>query len=38
MAVEKITAPTLVASLEDDFYRTIAAARAIAAAIPGALC
>lgn len=36
IAVEKITAPTLVASLEDDFYRTIAPARAIAAAIPGA--
>jgi len=34
--VEKITAPTLVASLEDDFYRTLAPARAIAAAIPGA--
>jgi 2-hydroxy-6-oxonona-2,4-dienedioate hydrolase len=36
IAVEKITAPTLVASLEDDFYRTLAPARAIAAAIPGA--
>ncbi len=34
--VETITAPTLVASLEDDFYRTLAPARAIAAAIPGA--
>ena len=34
--VEKITAPTLVASLEDDFYRTLAPARAIAAAISGA--
>ena len=36
IAVEKITAPTLVASLEDDFYRTLAPARTIAAAIPGA--
>jgi 2-hydroxy-6-oxonona-2,4-dienedioate hydrolase len=36
IAVEKIEAPTLVASLEDDFYRTLAPARAIAAAIPGA--
>ena len=36
IAVEKITAPTLVASLEDDFYGTLAPARAIAAAIPGA--
>jgi pimeloyl-ACP methyl ester carboxylesterase len=36
IAVETITAPTLVASLEDDFYRTRAPARAIAAAVPGA--
>ena len=34
--VERITAPTLVVSLEDDFYRTLAPARVIAAAIPGA--
>ena len=36
IAVKTITAPTLVASLEDDFYRTLAPARAIAAAVPGA--
>ena len=36
IAVEEIKAPTLVASLEDDFYRTLAPARVIAAAIPGA--
>lgn len=36
ISVEKITAPTLVASLEDDFYRTLAPARTIAAAVPGA--
>jgi pimeloyl-ACP methyl ester carboxylesterase len=36
IAVETITAPALVASLEDDFYRTLAPARKIAAAIPGA--
>jgi 2-hydroxy-6-oxonona-2,4-dienedioate hydrolase len=33
---EQIAAPTLVISLEDDFYKTIEPARAIAAAIPGA--
>jgi pimeloyl-ACP methyl ester carboxylesterase len=36
IAVEQITTPTLIASLEDDFYRTLAPARVIAAAIPGA--
>ena len=36
IAVATITTPTLVASLEDDFYRTLAPARAIAAAVPGA--
>ncbi len=36
IAVEKIKAPTLVVSLEDDFYRTLAPARFIAAHIPGA--
>jgi pimeloyl-ACP methyl ester carboxylesterase len=36
IAVSQITAPTLVVSLEDDFYRTLAPARVIAAAIPGA--
>jgi pimeloyl-ACP methyl ester carboxylesterase len=36
VAFEQITAPTLVISLEDDFYKTIEPARAIAAAIPGA--
>ena len=35
IAVEEIKAPTLVVSLEDDFYRTIAPARFIAAHIPG---
>lgn len=34
--VEKIKVPTLVASVEDDFYRTLAPARVIAAAISGA--
>ncbi len=33
---ERVNAPTLVISLEDDFYRTIAPARFIAARIPGA--
>jgi pimeloyl-ACP methyl ester carboxylesterase len=36
IAVDQIKAPTLVVSLEDDFYRTIAPARFIAASIPGA--
>jgi len=36
IAVDKIKAPTLVISVEDDFYRTIAPARFIAAKIPGA--
>ncbi len=36
IAVDQIKAPTLVISLEDDFYRTIAPARFIAANIPGA--
>jgi pimeloyl-ACP methyl ester carboxylesterase len=36
VALDRITAPTLVISLEDDFYKTIEPARAIAAAIPGA--
>lgn len=34
--LDQIKAPTLVISLEDDFYRTIAPARFIAAKIPGA--
>jgi pimeloyl-ACP methyl ester carboxylesterase len=33
---DQIKAPTLVISLEDDFYRTLGAARSIAAKIPGA--
>jgi len=36
IAVDQIKAPTLVISLEDDFYRTIAPARFIAANVPGA--
>ena len=36
IALERITAPTLVFSLEDDRYRTIEPARIIAATIPGA--
>ena len=36
IAVEEIKAPTLVVSLEDDFYRTLAPARFIAAHVPGA--
>ncbi|HEX7287053.1 MAG TPA: alpha/beta hydrolase [Candidatus Angelobacter sp.] len=36
MRLDQIKAPTLVISLEDDFYRTIGAARFIAAQIPGA--
>ena len=36
IAIEKIAVPTLVVSLEDDFYRTLAAARSLAARIPGA--
>jgi pimeloyl-ACP methyl ester carboxylesterase len=36
IAVDQIKAPTLVISLEDDFYRTIAPARFIEATIPGA--
>jgi pimeloyl-ACP methyl ester carboxylesterase len=36
VALDRIAAPTLVISLEDDFYKTIEPARAIAAAIPGA--
>jgi pimeloyl-ACP methyl ester carboxylesterase len=34
--VDRITVPTLVVSLEDDFYRTLAPARFIAAHVPGA--
>jgi pimeloyl-ACP methyl ester carboxylesterase len=36
IAVEEIKAPTLVVSLEDDFFRTLAPARFIAAHVPGA--
>jgi 2-hydroxy-6-oxonona-2,4-dienedioate hydrolase len=36
IAFERITAPTLVFSLEDDYYRTLEPARVIAATIPGA--
>lgn len=36
IALDQIKAPALVISLEDDFYRTIAPARFIAAKIPGA--
>ena len=36
IAVDQIKAPTLVVSLEDDFYRTLAPARVIAARVPGA--
>lgn len=36
IALDQIKAPALVISLEDDFYRTIAPARYIAAKIPGA--
>jgi pimeloyl-ACP methyl ester carboxylesterase len=36
IAVDQIKAPTLVISLEDDFYGTIAPARFIAAHVPGA--
>lgn len=36
ISVGRIKVPTLVISLEDDYYRTIAPARFIAAAIPGA--
>ena len=36
IAVEGIKAPMLVVSLEDDFFRTLAAARFIAAHVPGA--
>jgi pimeloyl-ACP methyl ester carboxylesterase len=36
IALDQISVPTLVISLEDDFYRTIAPARFIAARIPGA--
>jgi len=36
IVVEKIKAPTLVVSVEDDYYRTLAPARVIAARIPGA--
>jgi pimeloyl-ACP methyl ester carboxylesterase len=36
IAVDQITGPTLVISLEDDFYRTIEPARVIAAKIHGA--
>jgi len=36
IAVHQIKAPTLVVSLEDDFYRTLAPARVIAIAIPDA--
>jgi pimeloyl-ACP methyl ester carboxylesterase len=36
IALEQIKAPTLVISLEDDFYRTLEPARIIAARIPGA--
>lgn len=38
IAVDQIKALTLVVSLEDDFYRTLAPARVIAAKIPGARC
>jgi pimeloyl-ACP methyl ester carboxylesterase len=36
IALDQILVPALVISLEDDFYRTIAPARFIAARIPGA--
>lgn len=36
IAVERIAVPTLVVSLEDDLYRTLGAARSLAARIPGA--
>jgi 2-hydroxy-6-oxonona-2,4-dienedioate hydrolase len=36
IAVEEIKVPTLVVSLEDDFYRTLEPARFIAAHVPGA--
>jgi len=36
IAIDRITAPTLVASVEDDHYRTLESARFIAAAIPHA--
>jgi 2-hydroxy-6-oxonona-2,4-dienedioate hydrolase len=36
VAFGRIAAPTLVISLEDDFYKTLEPARAVAAAIPGA--
>jgi len=36
IAVEEIKAPTLVVSLEDDFYRTLAPARLVVAHVPGA--
>ena len=36
IAIDKIRAPTLVASVEDDYYRTMPAARFIAANVPDA--
>ncbi|MBL8552626.1 MAG: alpha/beta fold hydrolase [Hyphomonadaceae bacterium] len=36
MPIERITAPTLALSLEDDRFQTLAAARHIAATVPGA--
>jgi pimeloyl-ACP methyl ester carboxylesterase len=36
IAVDQIKTPTLVVSLEDDFYRTLGPARVIAARVPGA--
>ena len=36
IAIDRITAPTLVASVKDDHYRTLGSARFIAAAIPHA--
>ena len=36
IAVDQIKAPTLVIFLEDDFFRTMAPARVIAATVPGA--